>query len=173
MPSNHKMHIFFLYCLMGSKRIENVCFGFSRGLPFGNSYECGTCSEQVCKMLSFFLMADPTGICPPLLSWLPFSTPHADTRLSSSSALCGKQEMWWHFPWWAHGPALWCAFPQPSVSCVCVLCPELGGFRYRKRNSIFLQGVVCVQDIVFLPLNHAALKRHYTGLKRKDSTGPA
>lgn len=48
------MHIFFLYCLMGSKRIENVCFGFSHSLPFGNSYECGTCSEQVCKMLLFF-----------------------------------------------------------------------------------------------------------------------
>lgn len=23
-------------------------------LPFGNSYECGTCSEQVCEMLFFF-----------------------------------------------------------------------------------------------------------------------
>lgn len=161
---------------MGSKGIECVCFGFSHSLPFGNSYECGTCSEQVCKMLSFFFFSQQTPqvsahhfffgcfLLPPpcwhftliLLSYLWQMVDVVTFSLAGT------------------GTSLVCIFLQPSVSYVFVLCVlsflATMGSRCRKRNSIFLHRVVCPQDIlyffiipfVFLPLNYAALQ----GLKK-------
>lgn len=129
MPSNHKMHIFFLYCLMGSKGIECVCFGFSHILPFGNSYECGTCSEQVCKMLSFFFSHSrphrflPTtsflaaSFYPPMLTLYPHPP-----QLFVANGRCGDIFLGGHRDQpCVHLSAAFCLLP------LCVVCPELSG----------------------------------------------
>lgn len=157
MPSNHKMHIFFLYCLMGSKRIENVCFGFSHSLPFGNSYECGTYSEQVCKMLFFFFFSHgrphrhlPTSSFLAASSYPPcwhltlilgslwqtvevvtFSL--ASTRTSLMTCL----------------PTAFCLPRLFKMSCVLSLLAS-GCSRFGKRNNIFLQCVLSMGYYVFL-----------------------
>lgn len=147
---------------MGSKRIENVCFGFSHSLPFGIGYECGTCSEQVCKMLFLFFS---------------FSHGRPHRRLPTSSSLAAS----FYPPCW-HSTLIPSSLQQtvdvvtfslastrnnlmtclPVAFCLPRLfkCPVLsllasGRSRCGKRNSFFLQCVLplchpCISVILFV-----------------------
>lgn len=152
---------------MGSKRIENVCFGFSHSLPFGISYECGTCSEQVCKMLFFSFFFFPAHGRPHghlLTSFLaaPFYPPcwHSTLILSSLQQTVDVAS--------TRNSLMTClpaAFCLPRLFQCHVLSLLASGFsRCGKRSSFFLLCALSVSSTYFchslwvLPLNNTALK---------------